>query len=76
MQPFTSKTVEVILISGFAYSCTYYLFKDMTGLFAIIGSTLLFSSLFLGLIYWRNITPDLKPIIATSLKKLGIKSGS
>lgn len=61
--PFSSKTVEVILIAFCSYLITYYLFRQLNGLLHIVSTLLLFSTLYIALIYMRDISPDLKPII-------------
>jgi len=73
MQPFSSKTIEVIMISGIDYLLCYLLFDKMEGLIAMILRTALFAALFIATIYWRNISPDLKPIAASLLKRVNKK---
>ena len=73
MQPFSMKTMEIILIATGLYAMTYFLFDKMAGLPGLIIRTVVFASLFVLAVYFRNISPDLKPIIANSLKRLGIQ---
>ncbi len=73
MQPFSIKTIEILLIATVAYLTTYLVVQYMQGLLYIITSLVLFTSLFGGLIYWRNITPDLKPVVQNLLLRLKIK---
>lgn len=73
MQPFSTKTIEILLIATGAYLGTYLVVQNMQGLLYIITSLVLFTSLFGGLIYWRNITPDLKPVLQNLLLRLKIK---
>lgn len=68
LQPFSFKTVEVIFTAVIAYLVAYYAFANSTGLIAMFGSTALFALLFLPMLYYRNISPDMKPIIY-NLKK-------
>jgi hypothetical protein len=74
MQPFSLKTIEVILISGIDYLLCYLLFNKMEGLAGIILRTVLFAGIFIVTVYWRNISPDLKPIAASLLQRLKIKN--
>ena len=73
MQPFSTKTIEILLIATGAYLGTYLVVQYMQGLLYIITSLVLFTSMFGGLIYWRNITPDLKPVVQNLLLRLKIK---
>lgn len=63
LQPFSKKTVEVILFAVTAYFLAWFIFKNTDGLVAMIGSTFLFAALFLPIMYFRNISPDVKPVI-------------
>lgn len=73
MQPFSMKTIEVLLIAVGGYLITYALLKNTEGLFAIVASLFLFSAIFLPLVYWRNISPDLKPVVYNILKRMKLK---
>ncbi len=70
MQPFSQKTIEILFIALGAYTISYFTTKNIDGIFAIISSTLLFAAIFLPLIYWRNISPDLKPVIHTLIRRV------
>ena len=72
-QPFSLKTLEVFIIALSAYSLSYFLFDNVQGITGILIRTAIFGLLFLMLIYWRNISPDFKPVINTTLKRLRIK---
>ncbi len=76
MQPFTNKTVEVIVIALAAYIISYFMMIDMNGITGIILRTLIFSLFFLILIYTRKITPYLEPIIHVLKNKFNIKKVS
>jgi O-antigen/teichoic acid export membrane protein len=70
MQPFSSKTIEVIIIAVACYAACYFLFDSMKGIAGIVVRTGLFVSLFLIAVYKRNITPDTKPIVENLLLRL------
>lgn len=74
MQPFSKKTVEVILIAVCIYAAVYFSTESTHGIGGLFIRTIAFSSLFLIFVYVRNISPDLKPIINTALKRLGYKN--
>ncbi len=69
MQPFSMKSVEVICIALVIYIFVFLLLGDGVGLGYMIFSTLLFAILFGFFVYWRNISPDVKPIIHSMLKR-------
>lgn len=73
MQPFSLKTVELLVVAVLAYLVSYFSTKNMGGIWAILISTMLFSVIFIPLIYWRNISPDLKPVINTFMKRLKLR---
>jgi O-antigen/teichoic acid export membrane protein len=75
MQPFSIKTVEILIIALGAYSISYFTTRNTTGLIAMISSTFLYSAIFLPLIYWRNISPDLKPVINSFMNRIKKKKG-
>ncbi|MEO6537613.1 MAG: polysaccharide biosynthesis C-terminal domain-containing protein, partial [Ferruginibacter sp.] len=70
LQPFSRKTAEIIFIAVGSYSLAYLATIKMDGLLAMIGSTGLYAALFLSLLYVRNISPDVKPIILTIKNRL------
>jgi O-antigen/teichoic acid export membrane protein len=70
MQPFSKKTAEIFLISTVSYLVTFLLFRNGEGLSSIIFRILLFSVAFIIPVYMRNISPDLKPVMNTIIKKV------
>ena len=73
LQPFTIKTLEILILSVIIYFISFFIFTDIHGLWAMIGRSALFIALFIAVIYKRNISPDFLPIIDTALKKIGFK---
>jgi O-antigen/teichoic acid export membrane protein len=73
MQPFTSKTLEVMGIALFAYAVCFYAFQHLEGLFGLFIRSGLFMLLYIVGIYLRKITPDLMPIIDNLKKRFGFK---
>jgi O-antigen/teichoic acid export membrane protein len=73
LQPFSIKTLEILIISLTAYFISYLSLSNFHGLWAMIGRSILFIMLFITAIYKRNISPDFLPIIETVLKRIGIK---
>lgn len=74
MQPFTSKTLEVIFIALLAYGISYFVFMNFHGLVALIGRPVLFILIYAWAVYSRKISPDIAPVILNLKKRLRIKS--
>lgn len=73
LQPFSIKTLEILIISVVIYLISYFSFSNFHGLWAMIVRSILFIILFITVIYKRNISPDFLPIIETALKRVGFK---
>jgi hypothetical protein len=73
LQPFTTKTMEILILSIVIYFISFYTFTNLHGLWAMIGRSVLFITLFITGIYKRNISPDFLPIIESGLKRIGLK---
>ena len=69
MQPFNKKTLEVLSISGGTYFLVYLLFNEPQGLLQMFGATALFAAAYVSLVYWLNISPDVKPVVKSVLLK-------
>lgn len=74
LQPFSMKTFEIIVIAFGAYGISYFSTVKLDGLIAMIASTSIFAIIFLPLIYWRNVSPDLKPVVHNFLKRMKLKT--
>ncbi len=72
LQPFSFKTAEVILIAILVYTPIHYVFHEMHSLTGMILRSLTFVAVFGILVYVRDITPDLKPIIENVRKRIRI----
>ncbi len=70
MQPFTIKTIRAILCAIGVYIIVYLLTKNFSGWSGMIGKSVLFSSLFIAIVYYLNLTPDFIPIINSIKAKL------
>jgi O-antigen/teichoic acid export membrane protein len=71
MQPFTWKTVYSLLVGFAAYYITYYIFRMQTGWFAIVGRSVVFSSLLVAAIFAFRLTPDALQLYEVARKRLG-----
>jgi O-antigen/teichoic acid export membrane protein len=63
MQPFSMKTLELLIIATLSYAIAYFATKNLEGIVAILGSLGIFGTLYIGLFYWRNISPDVKQVM-------------
>ncbi len=70
MQPFSSKTIEIILIAAISFTIVHFVFKYKEGIGFIILRSLLFSILFIVPAYTRNISPDVKQVLETIKNRL------
>jgi len=63
MQPFSMKTLELLIIATLSYAIAYFATRNLDGIVAILGSLGIFGTLYIGLFYWRNISPDVKQVM-------------
>lgn len=73
MQPFSKKTLEIIVSSALLYLLIFVLFRNVSGWLGMISTTVCFSVLFCSIVYIRNISPDVKPIILSIAKRFNKK---
>ncbi len=70
MQPFSGKTVEVLLIAAASFMAMHFLFANKEGLLFLIIRSALFIIIFIVAVYIRNISPDVKPVFESLRKRL------
>jgi O-antigen/teichoic acid export membrane protein len=70
MQPFNLKSLEIIFIAIAAYLLIYLTIGNKGELIYMILSTSLFAVIFISLLYFRNISPDVKPVVQALLKRI------
>lgn len=73
MQPFSFKTLELLIIAAACFTITHYLFSGKEGLLFLIIRSSLFCILFAVAVYFRNISPDVKQVIETVKKRFVAK---
>ena len=71
MQPFSFKTIEVLIIAGISYAICLLL-EGIHGINGILLRSVLFSTLFISGVYMRNISADIRPVINNLLSRIGI----
>jgi O-antigen/teichoic acid export membrane protein len=69
MQPFSKKTIEVIAMAVFVYFAVYFSIGSVQGLVGLFVRTIAFAMPFVVIAYYRNISPDLKPVVNSILKR-------
>ncbi len=69
LQPFSKKTVEIIFFAVALYLVVFFIFQDTGGLLTLVARTGLYVLSFILFLYFRNISPDLKPIIFSIVKR-------
>lgn len=75
LQPFSFKTVEVILLALAAYFVIAITCDEMEGLPGLMVRSILYIALFVAGMYFRKISPDLMPVADTVMKRLKLKKG-
>lgn len=76
LQPFDGKSALPIPLGLSGYLVCHYLFGDHQGLqWMLLRSSVFVVIYFSGILYF-NISPDIKPVWNTLLKKLGLSSGN
>ena len=73
MQPFTIKTVELLIIATLSYAIAYFATRNLEGIAGILVSLGIFCTLYISLFYWRNISPDVKQLMLTVTNRFGKK---
>ncbi len=63
MQPFSQKTLEVLFIASVSFLAIHFLLDGKEGLLFLIIRSILFSAIFIAAVYFRNISPDVKPVL-------------
>jgi O-antigen/teichoic acid export membrane protein len=74
MQPFSMKTLEILLIAGLSYLAAWLVSQPLSGgLTAMLVRSTLFSVLFITGMIKRNISPDAEPVFLNVLSRLKLK---
>lgn len=71
--PFTSKSVYTILLTISVYFFAFYFFNNMNGWLAMVIRSVVIVALFASGVVILKLTPDLRPVLQTILKRLGKK---
>ncbi len=69
LQPFSIKSLEVILIAVCCFGLVHVCFSEWHTFAGIVTRSMIFVGLYFLCIYHRNITPDLKPVLENVWKR-------
>jgi O-antigen/teichoic acid export membrane protein len=72
MQPFTIKSFYTLLLAAVCFGFCYFLFRNRQGIEWMILRSSLFLLLFITGTFYLKLTPDLKPVLQTLQKKIGV----
>jgi O-antigen/teichoic acid export membrane protein len=72
MQPFSVKTLEVIVIAAVCFTVCLLLLDNVQGFLGLAARTGFFSVCFIILVLYRNISPDIMPVAKNLLRRAGI----
>jgi O-antigen/teichoic acid export membrane protein len=75
LQPFDLKSAIPIPLALTGFILCHYLFGGLQGLQWMILRSSLFIGIYLSGVLFFNISPDIKPVWQTLLKKMGLSSG-
>lgn len=67
--PFTRESIYTILIAGACYALCYYSFRGMEGVIGLFARSIVFLVLYAAAVLTLNLSPDIKPVFRTILKK-------
>ena len=70
MQPFSIKTLELLIIAAISFLIVYFSFSEKDGLLFMILRSGLFCILFCVPTYLLNISPDVKQVVAALKKRI------
>lgn len=71
LQPFSVKTIEAILFAAIVYVIVFFTMQSIAGLSGLVIRTISYIVLYIVALYFRNISPDLKPVVNAALKRIG-----
>ncbi len=73
MQPFSMKTLEILLIACLSYLIAWLASEPFTAITGMLIRSLLFTAIFLTGMIKRNVSPDAKPVFNHLIRRLTFK---
>jgi len=74
MQPFSEKTIYILLLATMGYLVCHFLFKNQQGFLGILLRSAVFTVIYLPAVIYLKISPDILPVWQTVKKRLGFKN--
>ncbi len=73
LQPFSRESLYTLLLGAAAYSLCYLLFSQQQGLIWILVRSLVFAACFIGGTVMLHLSPDIRPIWHSMMKRSGVR---
>jgi O-antigen/teichoic acid export membrane protein len=73
MQPFTMRSLYIVLLAFGDFVICYYLFQHKHGLIWMVSRSAVFITIYLSGALLLNLSPDILPVWRTVMKRLGIR---
>ncbi len=70
--PFTIQSFYTILLAGISFTTCFFIFKTMNGLIGMTLRSIAFILIYSTGVYYLNLSPDVKPVLLTLRKRLGL----
>jgi O-antigen/teichoic acid export membrane protein len=70
--PFTLQSIYALLLAAACYGICYFVFENMHGLMGMIFRSIAFIILYTTGVLWLNLSPDVKPVLQTIRKRMGM----
>ncbi|RYY63014.1 MAG: lipopolysaccharide biosynthesis protein [Chitinophagaceae bacterium] len=74
--PFTDRSLYAVITAIACWAACHYAFLQVSGWSGMIGRSVMFVVLYGGLNVWFRLSPDIHPVVATILKKTGLRKRS
>ncbi|MCD2422746.1 oligosaccharide flippase family protein [Niabella pedocola] len=68
--PFTRQSLYTVILSVTVYLLAWLLFRNLHGFLGLFARSIFIVVLFTGSVYMLNLTPDLKPVLGSLVKRL------
>ncbi|MFV0604992.1 MAG: lipopolysaccharide biosynthesis protein [Niabella sp.] len=73
LQPFSIQSLYTVLLAVVVLSASWFLFNHMEGFFGLIVRSLFAATLYIAGVVALKLTPDLRPVLDSILKRLKLK---
>jgi O-antigen/teichoic acid export membrane protein len=70
LQPFSINTLKAIILTLVIYFPISFIMQDLSGILGMAAKSIVFTTLFVGGVYYMKLTPDLQPLLDTLTSRL------